>query len=268
MPRANRYFLPGHVWHLTHRCHKREFLLKFGRDRNRWVSWLFEARKRYGLSILNYVVTSNHIHLLVFACEDRCSIPRAMQLLAGRMGQEYNSRKKRKGAFWQDRYHATAVESGEHLRRCMTYIDMNMVRTGIVAHPADWKWGGFREIQYPPSRYGRIDRKRLCHLLEFPDYEALTDWQHEAVRMALANDAAAFRKRCAQWTESVAVGSERFAVEIQEKFGLSHHRRKVEKAEIGECWILHEEEAPYISDSNSKNGLLSPKNTLFWNLNV
>jgi len=27
MPRANRHFLPGFVWHLTHRCHKREFLL-------------------------------------------------------------------------------------------------------------------------------------------------------------------------------------------------------------------------------------------------
>ena len=22
MPRANRHFLPGHVWHITHRCHK------------------------------------------------------------------------------------------------------------------------------------------------------------------------------------------------------------------------------------------------------
>jgi len=27
MPRANRYFLPDHVWHITHRCHKKEFLL-------------------------------------------------------------------------------------------------------------------------------------------------------------------------------------------------------------------------------------------------
>ena len=27
MPRANRYFLANHVWHLTHRCHEREFLL-------------------------------------------------------------------------------------------------------------------------------------------------------------------------------------------------------------------------------------------------
>ena len=29
MARANRHHLPGYVWHITHRCHKREFLLKF-----------------------------------------------------------------------------------------------------------------------------------------------------------------------------------------------------------------------------------------------
>ena len=65
MPRGNRHFLPGHVRHITHRCHKKEFLLKFARDRRRWLHWLFEARKRYGLSVLNYIDTSNHNHLLV-----------------------------------------------------------------------------------------------------------------------------------------------------------------------------------------------------------
>ena len=65
MPRANRIFLPGHIWHITHRCHKKEFLLTFAKDRQRWLYWLFQAKRRYGLSVLNYVVTSNHIHLLV-----------------------------------------------------------------------------------------------------------------------------------------------------------------------------------------------------------
>ena len=27
MARANRHYIPGYVWHITHRCHKREFLL-------------------------------------------------------------------------------------------------------------------------------------------------------------------------------------------------------------------------------------------------
>ena len=34
MPRANRYILPGHIYHITHRCHDRQFLLQFAKDRN------------------------------------------------------------------------------------------------------------------------------------------------------------------------------------------------------------------------------------------
>ena len=71
MARAKRHYIPGQVWCLTHRCHKREFLFKLVMDRRRWVQWLFEARKRYGLVILNYTVTANHIHLLVVDDEDR-----------------------------------------------------------------------------------------------------------------------------------------------------------------------------------------------------
>jgi len=105
MARAKRHYLPGHVWHITHRCHKKEFLLKFARDRRRWIEWLYEARTRYGLTVLNYIVTSNHIHLLVVDGETRNTIPDSIKLIAGRTAQEYNQRKKRKGAFWEDRYH-------------------------------------------------------------------------------------------------------------------------------------------------------------------
>ena len=39
MPRANRYILPGHAYHVTHRCHDRSFLLKFavGGDRGQFA---------------------------------------------------------------------------------------------------------------------------------------------------------------------------------------------------------------------------------------
>lgn len=65
MPRANRHFLPGHVWHLTRRCHHKAFLLKFARGRRRYLRWVFEAKNRFGLSLLNCMVTSNHSHLKV-----------------------------------------------------------------------------------------------------------------------------------------------------------------------------------------------------------
>ena len=45
-----------------------------------------------------------------------------MQLIAGRTAQEYNHRKHRQGAFWEDRDHATAIEADERLHRCLIYI--------------------------------------------------------------------------------------------------------------------------------------------------
>ena len=138
MPRARRYHIPGCIWHFTHRCHKKEFLLKFTKDRRRWMYWLFEAKKRFGITILGYMITSNHLHLLVIDDGPNDVISKSMQLIAGRTGQEYNQRKSRKGAFWEDRYHATAIEGDDHLFRCMVYIDMNMVRTGTVSHPLEW----------------------------------------------------------------------------------------------------------------------------------
>ena len=65
-----------------------------------------------------------------------------MQLIAGRAAQNYNRRKARLGAFREDRYHATAIESGAHLHRCVVYIDLNMVRAGVVKHPAEWPHTG------------------------------------------------------------------------------------------------------------------------------
>ena len=110
--------MPGYVRHITHRRHKRDFLLKLVRDRNRWKNWLFEAEKRYGLHVLDYILTSNHIHLLVIDEGGRDVIPNSLKLVAGCVGLECNIRKNRKGAFWEDRYHATAVQTGEHLIQC------------------------------------------------------------------------------------------------------------------------------------------------------
>jgi putative transposase len=85
-------------------------------------------------------------------------------LIAGRTGQKYNQRKNRKGAFWEDRYHATAVESGEHLARCIVYIDNNMVRAGVVNHPSKWFYCGYNEIQKPRKKNILIDYKKLGNL--------------------------------------------------------------------------------------------------------
>jgi putative transposase len=259
MPRANRHFIPGFVWHITHRCHKKEFLLKFARDRRRWLQWLFEAKKRYGLCVLNYMVTSNHIHLLVRDDGGKDVIPRSIQLIASRTGQEFNQRKNRNGAFWEDRYHATAVETDRHLVRCLVYIDLNMVRAGIVNHPSEWAFCGYNEIQAPRERYALIDYEGLKDLVGFRSMhdfaEAYRGWIDESLKEVS-------HTRDGRWTESVAVGSEPFLEATKEKLGLKEKDRKV-VGEIG-SYQLRESPASYNGIIGHENAVLRPQNEYFW----
>lgn len=46
----------------------------------------------------------------------------------------------------------------------MSYIDLNMVRAGIVDHPSKWKFGGYHEIRKPKERYKLIDHEAIVNL--------------------------------------------------------------------------------------------------------
>lgn len=260
MARAKRHYLPGYVWHITHRCHKREFLLKFSKDRNRWLQWLFQAKKRYGLSILNYMVTSNHIHLLVAGDDNRDVIPKSMQLIAGRTGQEYNLRKNRNGAFWEDRYHATAIEDSDHFFRCCAYIDLNMVRAGVVDHPSQWPFCGYNEIQKPRRKNILIDYERFMKLTGAGHYyQAKRDhqgWADEYLGKGNDHDD--------KWSRSIAIGSKAFVDNVKFKLGSLATGRHATETETG--YQLREPTKSYKLDLGAQKDDIRLENTTFWDI--
>jgi REP element-mobilizing transposase RayT len=263
LARANRHYLPGYVWHITHRCHKREFLLKFARDQRRWLQWLFEAKKRLGTSVLNYAVTSNHIHLIIKDDKGEEVIPQTMQLIAGRTGQEYNQRKGRKGAFWEDRYHATAVEEDSHLIQCLVYIDLNMVRAGVVNHPSEWSFCGYNEIQNPRQRYSIIDHEGLMELIDTKSMDELKKTYGGFVEEALQKQG---RERDARWSESIAVGSEAFVRDTKERLGIKAVGREIMGGD--RSYELRESEVSYEANFQAENGDLRQENTFFWDESI
>jgi len=258
MPRANRHFVPDLVWHITHRCHDRDFLLKFSRDRNSYLRWLYEARKRFGLCVLDYMVTSNHIHLLVKDTAEGV-IARSMQLIAGRAAQDYNRRKARLGAFWEDRYHAAAIESGAHLHRCVVYIDLNMVRAGVVKHPVEWPHSGYLEIQQRPERYRVVDLLALSELCGFDDIREFQKAHREWVEAGSSRDTVG---RDDRWSESIAVGSEGYVEQVKNALGFRAQHRQVAVADG--LYTLREPVPPY----DRENEALRTNNTVPWKTNL
>ena len=203
------------------------------------------------------MVTSNHLLLADNGVEG--TIPQSIQLIAGRTGQEYNQRKKRRGAFWEDRYHATAVECDQHLAQCMLYVDMNMVRAGVVKSPEEWPFCGHNEIQDPRERYRIIDYQKLMELLQVNDFRDVQDLSRAWVADALASQNH-FRE--SRWTESTAVGTGGFVKATRERLGIKAKGRQV----VGEngSYQLKDPETAYTGNFDMENGDLRFENAYFW----
>ena len=109
-----------------------------------------------------------------------------------------------------------SLDAGAHLSQCLVYIDLNMVRAGVVSHPSKWSHGGYNEIQIPRRKNVIIAYDRLRQLAGFKDYESFVSvhrqWVHDAI---MKND----DKRDSRWSESVAVGSIQFAERVKNVMG-------------------------------------------------
>jgi hypothetical protein len=188
-------------------------------------------------------------------------VPKSIQLIAGRVGREYNLRKKRKGAFWEDRYHATAVETGDHLIQCFVYIDLNMVRAGAVGHPCEWKFGGYHEIQNPKQRYSLVNREISAEFLGIRNRDTLPAYQRLWVDEILKSNGC--NKRDKKWTESIAVGDMDFVLKTKAELGAKGIGRKIIENNTG--FELREPQEPYTPVFDPQNISLSSENAYTWN---
>lgn len=215
----------GPVWHITQRCHEQQFLLSLEADRRRWLYWLYQARRRFDISVLNYVVTSNHVHILAQERGNH-SLSDCMQMINERTTLEFNRAHRRHEPFWAPHFQTTAIQTNEHLARCMTYIDTNMVRAGVVAHPINWRCGGYYESCHPRARGSRIHHVDLHRLLQFKTSKALQvardRWIDDKLQQANLI-------REPYWSNSIAVGDLGFALKMKRALAYTHPGRRAQR---------------------------------------
>jgi putative transposase len=123
----------------------------------------------------------------------------------------------------------------------MRYIDLNMVRAGVVKHPSEWPFCGYQELFGLRQRYRLIDQGRLFEVLEATEHpERLLENYRASIEEAI--DRRAFERE-EMWTESLAVGSEAF---VKRTGTTIRNRNRVETSEAEEptrsdaAWVLRE----------------------------
>jgi putative transposase len=181
------------------------------------------------------------VHLLVFH-RGNGEIAESMQLIEGRVAQEYNQRKSRRGAFWEDRYHATAVQTDRHLARCVIYMDLNMVRAGAVRHPREWRFSGYHELcDTAPKRKAAIDLEKLCALSGASSLDQHRAWRDDTIDRELL-----VSRRDAVWTTTAAVGNSQFLAEFQQSLGVAGRHKQIAGWQHGE--YLRDPAVPYSAE--------------------
>jgi putative transposase len=191
------------------------------------------ALAKHEVWLLGFTLTHNHVHLILHS-DATGEIARFMQELAGGVAQDFNRRKKRSGAYWEGRYHATLVEGGSYFERCMVYVDLNMVRCGMVSHPREWEWCGYQELMGARKRNRVLSLEAILGITGAKDIETFRCHYEALILERMAKD----NVRDPRWTESLAVGSQAFVEQIQPRI---ENRAETEiEGSAEDCFVLRE----------------------------
>jgi putative transposase len=139
MARLPRLTVPGYAHHIIQRGNNRQAIFSSTSDYELLLDLLHENAQKQQVAIHSYVLMSNHFHLLATP-ETAAGIPQMMQAVGRRYVRNYNLRHQRSGTLWEGRYRSTLIQTERYLLACMAYIDLNPVRAGLVADPAEYPW--------------------------------------------------------------------------------------------------------------------------------
>lgn len=210
MARLPRLTLPGYPHHVIQRGNNRQPIFVDDADRETLLALLTEHARKFGLAVHAYVLMPNHFHLLATP-QTADGLPLTMQAMGRSYVRYFNNRYGRSGTLWEGRYRSTVLEAERHLLDCMVYMDLNPVRHGLVAQPADYLWSS-----HAHARGLRQDQGITPHAL----FWALgnTPFAREAAYAARVQ-AGISEATSAELTSSAlagwALGGEKFAHELQ-----------------------------------------------------
>jgi REP-associated tyrosine transposase len=118
---------------------------------------LFQAKSRFEMPLFDFVIMSNHWHLVVRPTAER-QLSRFMHWLTMTHTQRWHCAHGTSGtgALYQGRYKALPVQSDRHFLTVAKYVERNPVRASLVDRVEDWRWSSAWHV-FNNCDQGRLD---------------------------------------------------------------------------------------------------------------
>lgn len=212
MARLPRLVIPHQPHHLIQRGNDRQLIFRADEDYQRFLAWLKDSAKEFGVAIHAYVLMPNHVHLLASPSTHE-GLAQMMQKVGRYYVPWFNQKYERIGTLFQGRFKTSLIDSERYFMVCSRYIELNPVRAHLAADPLEYPWSS-----YAHHAGVRPDPLITDHAL----YWALgnTPFQREAAYIELAQRALS-ADELTRVNEAVLkgwpLGSEAFKTDLQNK---------------------------------------------------
>ncbi len=142
MARPIRIEYEGALYHVTARGNEKRKIYFTPTDNEKFLQYLTEAKKKYGILIHCYVLMTNHYHLIIETPE--ANLSKAMHYINGSYTSYINIKRKRSGHLFQGRYKAILVAKDSYLVELSRYIHLNPVRAVMINKAEDYIYSSYK----------------------------------------------------------------------------------------------------------------------------
>ena len=148
MPRQARKKAESGIYHIMLRGINQQQIFEDDEDNEKFLEILKECKERSGFQLLAYCLMGNHVHLLMKEGEE--PLEQVFKRIGGRFVYWYNTKYRRVGHLFQDRFKSEPVETDAYLKTIIRYIHQNPVKAGLCARPEEYPYSSWREYLTKP----------------------------------------------------------------------------------------------------------------------
>jgi len=179
MPRKNRIWYPGAVYHIMCRGNHRHDIFRDEEDRLFYISTLREVKKLMPYILHSYCLMTNHVHLQIETGD--INISEIMKRINMLYAIYFNKKYRFVGHLFQDRYRSELIEKTPYLLEISRYIHLNPVRAGIVPKPEMYEWSSYR-VYTGDQRDRLTDTEKILGCFSPPQVQRYRQFVEEALK--------------------------------------------------------------------------------------
>jgi len=131
------------IYHVIFRGINQQQIFEDAEDCEKYLQVLNDYKAVSGYKLLAYCLMGNHIHLLIK--EEAETLEQIFKRISGRYVYWYNTKYRRIGHLFQDRYKSEAIDNDAYLMTVLRYIHRNPVKAQLALRPEDYRWSSYRE---------------------------------------------------------------------------------------------------------------------------